>query len=92
MNFYEQGKGIDPNDAVLEVETIEEIVYFFNAKRHMIEANPEQKEKIERMYITLYPKDYEVHVLHVREHGKEFFDYGDFTYKIDKKILEEILC
>ena len=90
--FYEQGKGIDPNGPVLEADRVDDIVYFFKAKSLMIEENPEEKAKIEHMYKTLDPKDYELRVLHVREHDNEFFDYRDFTYRVDKKILEEILC
>ena len=90
--FYEQGKGIDPNGPVLAVETIDEIVSFFKAKSRLLEKEQALKAKIERMYKTLDPKDYELQVLEVREHDSEFFDYEDFTYKIEKTLLEDILC
>ena len=87
--FYEQGKGIDPNGPVLETDDFKDVLIYFGNKKKIIKQNPHLKEKIEQLYKDLDPKDYELQVLQVIEHDNEFFDYGDFTYKVDKKLLEE---
>lgn len=89
-SFAEQGMGIDPNRALVETDDFKDILNYFGDKERMIRENPHLKEKIERIYKSLNPKDFEVAVLQVE--NKDLYEHDDFRYKVEENLLEDILC